>query len=361
MEQSDQMILDEITLSKNLTHGTIRSYKYAITNYTDCHNLSLSKLLQEAEEEENRQIPLRNRKIKQRLLTFKQFLIDKNYAVSSINLNMMKIKSIYYFYDFEVPKSITTLKDTTYKTINDIPSLDDVKLAIENTNNTKLQAIILFAVSSGCARREILNLTVNDFIIATKKYHNSTNISDIIEILLYCDEAIPLFSILRQKTNKPYYCCCSTEAVKKICVMLKERLNKKEINPEDKLFEVSKTNLSLMFANLNDKLNFGFVNYARYFRIHSLRTRFQTELAKARVDSNYYEHMVGHKLNPIQETYIQIDPETVREVYKSVVNNLSVYHKVNYVDINSEDKKELLYLREELKKIQRKLAENGYS
>ena len=361
MIQSDEDILNEISLSKNLTDETIRSYQYVISQYTECHNLPLHKLLTEAEKEENDRIPLRSRSIKQRLITFKQYLIDKGYAVSSINLNLNKIKSIYYFYDFEVPRSITTLKNTSYKTIKDIPDINDVKLAIENTNNIRLQAIILFAVSSGCARREILNLTINDFILATKDYHHSSNIYDIINILLVKDDIIPLFSIVRQKTNKPYYCCCSPEAVKKICIMLKERSNKKQLNNSDKLFDITKSNISVSFANLNDKLNFGFVHNARYFRIHTLRMRFQTELAKSKVDSNYYEHMVGHKLGRVQEAYIQIDPEAVRTIYKEVVNNLCVYQKINYVEITSEDKKELLYLREQLKEIQQKLKENGYN
>lgn len=360
MYPSDRKILNEITLSKNLSSETIRSYEYIITNYTNCHNLSLQQLLDEAEEEENNNIPLRNRKIKQRLIQFKQYLINKNFAVATINLNLMKIKSIYYFYDFELPHNITPLKNNIYKTIEDIPTMEDVKLAIENTNNIRLQAIILFAVSSGCARREILNLTINDFISATKDYHHSNNIYDVINQLMYRDDVIPLFSILRQKTNKPYYCCCSNEAVKKICVMLKERSNTQKLNANDTLFNISKSNVSLLFANLNDKLNFGFVNNARYFRIHSLRMRFQTELAKAQIDNNYYEHMVGHKLNSIQESYIQIDPETVRKLYKKVVNLFCVYQKVNFIDITSDDKKELIHLREELRKIQRKLTENGY-
>jgi hypothetical protein len=38
-----------------------------------------------------------------------------------------------------------------------------------------------------------------------------------------------------------------------------------------------------------------------------------------------------------------------------------VYQKVNYVEIDSDDRKELLWLREQLKEIQQKLLENGYS
>lgn len=41
-----------------------------------------------------------------------------------------------------------------------------------------MKAIILFMSSSGCARRETLNLTVMDYMNATKEYHNTDNIME---------------------------------------------------------------------------------------------------------------------------------------------------------------------------------------
>lgn len=55
-----------------------------------------------------------------------------------------------------------------------------------------------------------------------------------------------------------------------------------------------------------------------------------------------------------------ISSETVRKLYKQIVNIFCIYQKVNFIDITSDDKKELIQLREELRKIQQKLAENGY-
>ena len=39
-----------------------------------------------------------------------------------------------------------------------------------------MKAIILFISSSGCARQETLNITIQDFIEATHEYHNSNDI-----------------------------------------------------------------------------------------------------------------------------------------------------------------------------------------
>ena len=48
-----------------------------------------------------------------------------------------------------------------------------------NITNPIMQAIILFISSSGCARQETLNITIQDFIDATREYHDSDDIYEI--------------------------------------------------------------------------------------------------------------------------------------------------------------------------------------
>lgn len=352
MFRSDTEILDEIILTKNLQEETIQTYRHAITYYKECNNMTLQELLEEADQEEINCIRLRERKVKQRLLNYKQYLLtEKNYKNSSVNLFMSKIKAVYNFYELELPR-LPSLKSQTQTSIKDIPDLNDIKFALENTNNISLQAMILFMLSSGCSRNEVLNLTVQDFIDATVDYHQSNSIHFVLEQLLYKENIIPLFYIHRQKVNFYYYTCCSNEAVQKICLMLKQRDN---LNNNDKLFDIPFHYVKYLFQRLNDDCKFGFRGSYRFFRPHTLRKRFQTELAKAKVDVNYYEHMIGHRRNSISETYIKIDPETVRTEYKRVVDKLCVYEKVNYIEVDSEDKKELQRLRQELKQIKAEL------
>lgn len=54
-----------------------------------------------------------------------------------------------------------------------------------------MKAVILFMANSGCAKRETLNLTVQDFIDATIEYHESDDICEIINILNNRDDVIP--------------------------------------------------------------------------------------------------------------------------------------------------------------------------
>ena len=62
--------------------------------------------------------------------------------------------------------------------------------------------VILFISSSGCARRETLNLTVKDYLEA-----NNINMTDdtVKTLLLKVDsDFVPTFKVRRQKTNKYY-------------------------------------------------------------------------------------------------------------------------------------------------------------
>ena len=85
----------------------------------------------------------------------------------------------------------------------DLPTKEIIKKALKIADN-RMKAIILFMSSSGCAKRETLNLTIQDFIDATKEYHNSNNINEVIETLKEREDVIPMFRLKRQKTIIPH-------------------------------------------------------------------------------------------------------------------------------------------------------------
>lgn len=67
--------------------------------------------------------------------------------------------------------------------------------------NPLMKAIILFMTSNGCAKRETLNITVQDFIDATYDYHHKDNIDDVIEALHGREDVVSSWRLRRQKTN----------------------------------------------------------------------------------------------------------------------------------------------------------------
>ena len=151
-----------------------------------------------------------------------QELIDF-YTIDIVN---KKVEELY------PKKNINQNPPINYK---DLPTKEDIKNSLKYANPV-MRAVILFMSSSGCARRETLNITIQDFIDATKEYHNSNNIYDVLNELKDNDSIIPTFKIHRQKTNKHYYTFCSPEATTEIFYYLSNI--DKELKNEDKLFKI---------------------------------------------------------------------------------------------------------------------------
>jgi len=180
--------------------------------------MSLEELLEEAEAEEDTGIKWKKRKLKKRLLTFRQHLID-NFSLNSVYAIFGPIMVIYKYYEIEIHKlpPINKKAANTAEPIQfaDLPDKEIIRKAIDIATPT-IKPIIYFMSSSGCARRETLNLTIKDYIDALSEYTDETNIFDIIEDLGDCESVVPTFSILRQKTGKHYTTYCSPEAVRAI-------------------------------------------------------------------------------------------------------------------------------------------------
>ena len=193
-------------------------------------------LLKEADYEEEIGIRWKKRKLKVRLMEFRIFL-QENYLASTAKVYFQRILTLYRHFEIEIhelpPISTKNCKFSKPITFEDLPTKEIIKEAIEIANPI-MKAIILFISSSGCSRRETLNLTVGDFINATYEYHKTKDVKKALLILNNLEFVIPIFRIRRQKTNKFYFTFCSPEASSHIVKYLKTREN---LKLEDKLFD----------------------------------------------------------------------------------------------------------------------------
>lgn len=319
-------IIDEIAFDKNLSLNTILSYQSILKEYCIFHGMLLDELLNEAENDEENGIILKKRRIKSRILNYRKYLIEKNNQPLTINTKIAKIKSLYSFYDIEVPHIPLMIKKN-YKTINDIPSKEDIVHVLENTTNLRFKAIILFLLSSGNSLNETLNITISDFMNATCEYHNEDNIVDCINSLKSKKDIIPTFNMVRKKTNYPYISFCSYEACDSIINYLNDRIIKEKVYKEDKLFNVKHITVQSHFRRANDKLGFGFRGQYRYFHAHALRKFFATELLRADMDSIIINFLSGRSINRTQEAYFKADPSKLKLKYLNVVNSLTIDKK----------------------------------
>ena len=83
--------------------------------YTEFCGMSLTELLEEAEAEEDAGIKWKKRKLKRRLLTFRQYLLD-NFSLNTVKAMFTPILVIYRHYEielFELPQINKKAANTT--------------------------------------------------------------------------------------------------------------------------------------------------------------------------------------------------------------------------------------------------------
>lgn len=325
------------------------NYLSCFEKYSEFHGMTLKELLEEAEREEDEGVPLKRRTLKNRLISFQSFL-SNNYSSNTTKGYMSKIKTFYKTFEIQLPylpqvKTITKVS-TTYE---EILTKDEIKQALESTNNIKFKALILFMLSSGTAINEATKLTVQDFIQATKEYHNKTNIEDVLQELSTQKDVIPTFYIVRQKKEIPYYTFCSPEATNYIVHSLQIRLFKENILLTDKLFGYTPHGAVIMFINLNDRCGFPRKqNGYRRFHSHGLRKYFASTLANAGMSKLDVDFLEGRKADRVTSAYYIVKPEQRLRKYKRFVKYLTIFDEVNYIDITSQEKQHYDQLKKEI-------------
>ena len=316
---------------RNLSESSLKHYNCALNKYSFFNGKNLTELLKEADEEEEKGIRPKNRQIVQRLKNFRLDLIKNEASPNTIQTYFIKVKTFYRHFGIEIPYiPPAKMPAGRHERYSDIPNLDDIRQVIESTSNLKHKAIILFMSSSGTARNETTSLTVQDFIDATKDYHNSTSIMDVLDELEGQKEVIPIFEVIRAKTNYLYYTCCSPEATIAIVKFLKSRSKMKK---SDKLFDVNNSGLKAIFNRLNDKNRFEKKGpHTNFFHSHALRKFHATTIE----DVDLANALQGRKSNPIKESYFKNNPKRLRERYIPYLNKLMI-NKAETFSIESEE------------------------
>lgn len=326
MNKKDSNLLNEFSEIRNLTLRTKHGYKNSLNIYTCFQDENFVNLLKEADYEEEKGIRWKNRKLKQRLINFRLFLNDK-YMISSAKVHFQRILTLYKHFEIEIhnlPKiSIKSSKVSCPINYEDLPSKEIIRGSLKIASPV-MKPLILFMCSSGCARRECLNLSILDFIDATYEFHNENNVNDALLKLNNLNNVVPTFRIMRQKTNKFYFTFCSPEASKEIVNYLLEFRN---LNPQDKLFKINLDYLNAEFKRINNELNLGKVGNYNRFRSHMLRKFHASSLYNA-VDGLSLEEidaLQGRKKDLTRSSYFMENPNVLKEKYMNVMDSVMFF------------------------------------
>lgn len=331
----DNELIEEVNLMKNHSEKTERLYKHAVKQYTEFSGMSLKELLEEAESEEDAGIKWKKRKLKKRLMTFRQFLLD-NYTLNTVKALFGPILVIYRYYEIELfklpPINTKAAKTSAPIQFEELPDKEIIRKAVDVATPT-MKPIILFMASSGCARQETLNLTIRDYIEAVSEFTDKTNIFDIIEDLGDCEGVVPTFHIRRQKTGKHYFTFCSPEAVLAINNYLLWRVD--SLHDHRRLFKVDPNYFTHGFSLVNDRLKLGKVGPYNRFRSHMLRKFHASTLYNDGMSLEKVNELQGKAKNKTDSAYFMANPEDLKYEYIKHLPALTIHKEVEKITVKS--------------------------
>lgn len=313
-------LLKKIYKERNIQSATIKGYEGAVKHFLQSQNShNIESLIQEAITEQKERIPPSETKLKQRLLSFRQYLIDQDFATYTITTYFSKIISIYMHMDVTIPRLKPVKLEKPYiSNYDELPTKKELIRAF-NIADKPMKAFMTFQLSSGQARAEASSITVGQFLKACGVDSDINNIPGLVKELYARDDVVPLFYLKRLKTGVYYYTCCSPEAVHYICDMLLSRQN---LSLDSPLFDMSYNTVCVRYKHLNDSLGLGRVGYFRKLRSHVMRKWHATMLP---LSPEQIDMLQGRTRSDIHETYIKLKPDRIKKMYMSVMHHVMLF------------------------------------
>lgn len=388
--------LQQFIKYKRLAQNTQRHYKSAVVAYEELNQMTLDNLIEEADREEEERIRWKNRKLYKRLIEFRNYLLDTK-SQGTANRYFDDIKTIYRHFGIEIthlPTVKSKQNHTPRMKYSDLLTKQEMIDAYHEANNVT-KCIILFALSTGFSKIEIIDMTVSDFL------DGCTHIIDTSETIL-CNlqnlkkenELIPCFEGERKKTNIPYITFCSPEASEHIIqyligrdaqikedyarlqdeyMMCQEQTEKRslkqkldthpvQLERDHKLFDISYNHLSYVFRKINTKLNMGNLsNGTSRFRCHMLRKSHASILLNCKEVTWTVEEidtLQGRTMDKTHRAYFNNNCEKLFDKYYESVDELMLFKSIH---IDKEKFKKLKtennFYKKEIVKNERKMEE----
>ena len=320
-----QKMLDKMAKERNIRDSSAKGYMSTIKMYTEFNQMQLYELIDEALKEQDAHIPLRESKLKQRLLDYRNYLMNiQDMSSKTVKTYFSRMLTVYRHFECEIPIIPMAQYNHEYvTTYSDLPTLDHLRQALE-VSPVDLRAAICFQASSGSAKAETLQLTVRQFFQGVQEYHDLSFSEDeetlekILEVLEHklaeYELIVPTFYLERIKTKKFYYTFCSPEACKWIVMDLKSRIGKTNVQEflNSQLFDFSPSLLLTRYQEINDYFKWGNKGKFRFFRSHVLR---KWNASNIQMTSEDIDNIQGRAKDVVHEAYIKVKPERLKKTY----------------------------------------------
>ena len=329
-------LITEYCISNGLKKSSTQSITYMLQHYERFQEASLEELIIEAENEEDQGIRWKHRRLKRRLIAYTNHL-QQTMMYSSAVVYLSTVKSFYRYFEIEI-HNLPSLNKKNSKlpvpiSFKDLPDKEIIRQSLEITTPL-LQAIILFMASSGCSRKETLNLSIQDYLNSVEDYIHGMSFYEALRFLVQSEDVVPTFRLRRQKTNKYYYTFCTPEASQKIAYYLVIRCHQ-EYDVNSKLFDIGLHHMSTKFARINDHLGLGRKGTYNRFRPHMLRKFHASSLLNDGMSKDDVNSIQGKSKNRTDEAYFYDDPDKLKRKYITHMNAVIINSEINNIDIKS--------------------------
>ncbi|WP_406662386.1 site-specific integrase [Methanolobus sp. ZRKC3] len=320
--------------------NTRRNYLTGMLKYVKFTGLNPDELLQEADEDIKKGVLPRERRIKKKLVSYRNWLDSQDLAINTKLNDFSGPKSFYRSFDHELPKMPRWERSKPKEEHLDIPNKEEIRKAL-NVCCLRNRAIILTGCSSGLSAEEICKLTIEQF---NKGYDTESEITTLF--------------IRRGKSGQDFVTFISPEATRAIRKYLEYRNRTHNVNDPRIQVQLDKQkiygNAGYLFIkkNVSDeyldtydeglrKLDVdGLIKAYRVLsakaglsnnkgtwnliRSHNMRRFFNTTLKNAGFDSERGEYFMGHALDGVKGAYYRAEADKLRDIYKAFVPYLTI-------------------------------------
>ena len=355
----------------DISESTMTGYINALQRYVEYTCLSLTKLVEEAQAEETKNVPKEKRQVGIRLRGFRKHLKELNLAPASIRRMIAGVRSFYvngYSIELPVLGKDRALAGKVKQENKGIPSKDEI-IKVLDIADMREKAIILGITSSGLSTKDFVNLRVKDF---REGYDEETSIT--------------VLDLRRAKTKQDFVTFFSEEATKTINEYLRwrERDKPETAHPDilsgwekhlidsgedylickkyvpsayletrnEELRRESESGLQTVFRQLSNRAGIARSKGTwNMFRAHKLRSWFYSQLLNNSCPQDVAEVFMGHvsKLGSSGGTYYSAIIPKLKESYLQFMPYLALLDHVETKVIESGSYKELKAQNEALK------------
>ncbi len=324
--------LSEYATLRNYSTGSKSQLAKSMMHYCNTTKMMPTQLLEEAYEDQDKNIRMNMRRINGRLTAFK---ISIRHLAPVTAKNMFNV--IIHWYaknDVQIPEAVrSTDKVTTLKKNRVLLEAEDIRTAL-NYVTFRDKAIILLQCSSGMGTSELLGITRQEFL-------------DGIDYETYITTLYPV----RAKTQQPYITFCSPEATKAVLLWLEEWKG-------EMLFNLKEDGLLSMYQRINHAMDTHEKGVYGKIRSHNMRKFFNNQMLNNGMPRDLVWFFSGRTENETQKAYIDYKPERLKEMYMEHLKAVSVTEVVRDItDARVQAlEKENVELRAMMEKIQQRLG-----